>query len=61
MGLFALAVPGIERWSERDRKRLFDLCRLKRGGLEADYARSFRGNRRFFEALASVTGDGQPQ
>lgn len=49
--LFVLAVPETQKWGQEDRRNLLDLCRLKGSSCEADYARAYRKNRRFFAAL----------
>jgi len=54
MGLFVLAVPDVNHWPTRDKVALFNLCRLKGSPREADYARAFRENRKFFEKLRAV-------
>lgn len=51
IGLFALAIDDIGRWSAKDRQHLWELGRLKGSAREADYARAFRHNERFFAAL----------
>ena len=51
MGLFVLAVPGLEKWPPQERQAMMDLCRRKGSACEADYARAFRRNRRFFAEL----------
>jgi hypothetical protein len=64
MGLFVLAVPGLEKWPEKERQAVLDLCRLKGSACEADYARAFRRNRKFFAELRKVaerTAEGRTQ
>lgn len=51
MSLFVLAVQGLEKWPEKERQAILDLCRFKGSACEADYARSFRKNRKFFSEL----------
>ena len=51
MSLFVLAVPGMEKWPEKEKRAVLDLCRFKGSACEADYARSFRKNRKFFSEL----------
>jgi hypothetical protein len=54
MSLFALLVPGLEKWPEPERQAVMDLCRLKGSACEGDYARAFRRNRKFFAELRKV-------
>jgi hypothetical protein len=65
MGLFALAVPGLEKWPPQERQAVLDLCRLKGSACEADYARAFRRNRKLFAELRKAaeekrTAGGRP-
>ncbi|HEY3293829.1 MAG TPA: hypothetical protein VGL38_00165 [bacterium] len=51
MGLFVLAMPRVNHWTTSEKMTLFDFCRKKGAPREADYARAYRKNRRFFEEL----------
>jgi hypothetical protein len=65
MSLFVLAVPGSEKWPPQQLQAAMDICRLKGSPCEADYARAFRRNRKFFAELrkmaeATRTAGGRP-
>ena len=52
MGLLVLSQPDVDRLPTRDKITVFELCRLKGSVREADYARAFRTNRKFFDSLS---------
>jgi hypothetical protein len=54
MGLFMLAIPGIEKWSRRDLDKLIRLARLKGSIREGDYVKAMRHNLKFNEALEKL-------
>lgn len=54
MGLFMLAIPGIENWSRRDKDKLIRLARCKGSIREGDYVKAMRHNLRFFDALEKL-------
>lgn len=54
MGLFMLAIPGIDKWNRRDLDKLIRLARFKGSIREGDYVKAMRHNLRFFEALEEL-------
>jgi hypothetical protein len=54
LGLFMLAIPGIETWSRRDLDKMIRLGKLKGSQREGDYIKAMRKNLRFYDALQKL-------
>ena len=54
LSLFVLALPKGERWSAKERKELFALCRAKGSVREAEYAKRIPENAKFWKALRAI-------
>ncbi len=56
MAILCFAIPDFGKWSESQKKSVFEMCRLKGSHAEADYARGMRGNLKFFEVIRRESG-----
>lgn len=52
-----LALPGIERWSGKDKRALVKVIRAKGGRRESDFVRLFDGHRRLRRAVLKLAGE----